>query len=199
MDAGARPQTPHCAAGTLVVVVGPSGAGKDTLMARAMQHFAGREDVHLVRRVITRPEDAGGEAHQAVSETEFEAMRDAGAFAVSWEAHGLHYGIPANVHEKLALGHLVIANGSRSVLSAFAAAFSPMVVINVVARPEVLAQRLEARGRESRADILKRLARSTPEVRGDFNVVTIDNSGALEEAAGKLIETLDGLLVGARD
>src|SRR5690606_6930022 len=110
--------------GTLVVVVGPSGAGKDTLMASAARHFAGREDVHFVQRVITRAEEAGGEDHKWVTEAEFIQMRQAGAFAVDWEAHGLHYGIPSSVQEKLALGHLVVANGSRSILETFARVFS---------------------------------------------------------------------------
>lgn len=182
--------------GRLVVVVGPSGAGKDTLIERAMRHYEGREDIHLVTRVITRPADAGGEAHQGASAAEFAAMQREGAFAVSWEAHGLCYGIPASVHEKLALGHLVIANGSRSALTAFAGVFPAMIVVNVVARPGVLAQRLEARGRESREEILQRLNRSTPDVSGPFHVVTIDNSGDIDQSAAHLIATLERLFAG---
>ncbi|MGO7947103.1 phosphonate metabolism protein/1,5-bisphosphokinase (PRPP-forming) PhnN, partial [Rhizobium ruizarguesonis] len=51
----------------MVVVVGPSGAGKDTLMNLAARRFKGRDDVHFVRRVITRQRDAGGEDHLSVS------------------------------------------------------------------------------------------------------------------------------------
>lgn len=193
-EGGSAEQAQAARQGRLVVVVGPSGAGKDTLIARAIERFCGRGDVHLVRRVITRAEDAGGEDHHGVSETEFAAMAAEGSFAVSWAAHGLHYGIPASVRTLLDAGHLVIANGSRSALPAFAAVFPGMVVVNIVARPEVLAQRLEARGRESREDILRRLERGGLEVRGDFNVVTIDNSGAVETAAAELIATLERLL-----
>ncbi|MBR0557568.1 phosphonate metabolism protein/1,5-bisphosphokinase (PRPP-forming) PhnN [Ciceribacter sp. L1K23] len=180
--------------GTLVVVVGPSGAGKDTLIGRSMEQFAGREDVHLVRRVITRPEDAGGEDHRGVTAEEFAAMRATGAFAVDWDAHGLSYGIPACVHEKLALGHLVIANGSRSALPLFASAFDPLLVINIFAQPDVLARRLELRGRESREDILARLARGSLQVDGPFNVISIDNSGEVDEAARMLIDILEPLI-----
>ncbi|MBW8448089.1 MAG: phosphonate metabolism protein/1,5-bisphosphokinase (PRPP-forming) PhnN [Arenimonas sp.] len=182
--------------GTMVAVVGPSGAGKDSLIHLAMQHFANRPDVHFVQRVITRPTDSGGEQHRGVSPAEFEAMREQGAFAVDWDAHGLSYGIPASVHEKLALGHLVVANGSRSALPHWAKAFSSLLVINVTASPEVLAERLVARGRESREEILERLKRGSLTVEGDYDVVTIDNSGALAEAGAKLIATLEAVLAG---
>jgi len=114
------------ATGTMVVVVGPSGAGKDTLMALAARHFAGRIDVHFVRRVITRDVDAGGEDHRSASESDFDAMQRAAGFAVWWDAHGLKYGIPASVFNELAKGRLVIANGSRSVLDRFDAVFPLM-------------------------------------------------------------------------
>ncbi|SSC65814.1 phosphonate metabolism protein/1,5-bisphosphokinase (PRPP-forming) PhnN [Ciceribacter selenitireducens] len=182
--------------GTMVAIVGPSGAGKDSLIHLAMQHFASRPDVHFVQRVITRPADSGGEQHRGASPAEFEAMREQGAFAVDWDAHGLSYGIPASVHEKLALGHLVVANGSRSALPHWAKAFQSLLVINVTASPEVLAERLVARGRESREEILERLKRGSLTVDGDYDVVTIDNSGALADAGAKLISTLEAVLAG---
>ena len=181
-------------AGTMAVVVGPSGAGKDTLMAVAARHFEGRADVHFTRRVITRDADAGGESHRAVSENDFDAMLHNGEFAVHWDAHGLKYGIPAGVFDELGRGNLVIANGSRSVLDRFKAAFPRLVVISITARPEVLAERLQSRGRETREDILKRLERSSLTIDGDYHVVIIDNSDALEEAGQQIVEVLEGLL-----
>ncbi len=189
---------PHIVPGTehgiMVVVVGPSGAGKDTLMALAAQHFGSRPNVHFVRRVITRDGDAGGEDHLAVSEAGFVSMEQSGSFAVWWEAHGLKYGIPAEVSVALSKGHLVIANGSRSALHRFHAAFPRLKVINVTARPEVLAGRLEARGRETHEDIMARLARGSLTVRGDYDVINLDNSGSLAEAERKIIDTMNGFL-----
>lgn len=182
------------AVGVMVVVVGPSGAGKDTLMSLAARHFDGRPDVHFVRRFITRDGEAGGEEHIGVSDAGFTAMEQAGAFVVWWEAHGLRYGIPAEVSVALSRGDLVIANGSRSALHHFQAAFPRLKVINVTARPEVLARRLEARGRETHEDIMARLARGPLTVRGDYDVTDIDNSGSLEEAEHKIIEVLYGFL-----
>lgn len=180
--------------GMMAVVVGPSGAGKDTLMALAARHFQGRNDVHFARRVITRGADAGGEDHVSVTEGGFDAMERAHSFAVSWAAHGLKYGISAGVLDELSRGSLAIANGSRSVLDRFKAAFPRLTVINITARPEVLAERLEARGRETREDILKRLERGSLTVKGDYDVVNIDNSGAVDVAAGQLIDTLEAIL-----
>ncbi|MDL2400229.1 phosphonate metabolism protein/1,5-bisphosphokinase (PRPP-forming) PhnN [Rhizobium mayense] len=181
-------------AGTLAVVVGPSGAGKDTLMNLAARHFAGRPDVHFVRRIITREGDAGNEDHKAVSNADFDAMEQAGAFAVSWEAHGLKYGIPAEVAGELKRGNLVIANGSRSALHHFQTAFPRLKVINITARREVLAERLMARGRESREDVLKRLERSSLTVNGSYDVVNIDNSGMLGDAERAIISVLEALI-----
>jgi ribose 1,5-bisphosphokinase len=183
--------------GTLIVVVGPSGAGKDSLIRFVMAHFAGHPEVHVVQRVITRASDAGGEDHRAVTMAEFAQARAAGGFAVDWEAHGLHYGIPASVQKQLAQGHLVIANGSRSVLDRFQQAFPSLLVVNITARPDVLARRLQARGRESMADIEARLKRGgSLAIPACYPCLTIDNSGPLEEGGGKLIKALEGLLAG---
>ncbi|MBM7044150.1 phosphonate metabolism protein/1,5-bisphosphokinase (PRPP-forming) PhnN [Rhizobium lusitanum] len=182
------------ATGIMAVVVGPSGAGKDTLMNLAARHFAGRPDVHFVRRVITREGDAGNEDHRSVSEADFDAMEQAGAFAVSWEAHGLKYGIPAEVTDELARGNLVIANGSRSVLHRFQATFPRLKIINVTARREALAERLMARGRESREDVMRRLERSSLTVEGSYDVADIDNSGTLEDAEHAIVAVLEALI-----
>jgi ribose 1,5-bisphosphokinase len=187
---------PGTKAGMMVVVVGPSGAGKDTLMNIAAEHFAGRTNVHFVRRVITRDGEAGNEDHLSVSEAVFDTMKRAGSFAVSWDAHGLKYGIPEAVRQELAQGHLVIANGSRSALHLFKDAFPRLKVLNITARPEVLAERLMARGRETREDIMKRLERSALEVQGSYDVTDIDNSGKLEDASRTIVEKLEALLEG---
>lgn len=177
--------------GTMIVIVGPSGAGKDTLMDYAAAQLSGRPGFHFTRRVITRSGDAGGENHDAVSMNEFNRLENEGAFAVSWQAHGLKYGIPAAVHRHLDAGEVVIANGSRSALPYFGTAFSRLKVVNIVARPDVLVRRLEQRGRESQDDILRRLERSSLTVVGDFDVTTVDNSGAIEDAGKTIMQVLE--------
>ncbi len=179
--------------GLLLAVVGPSGAGKDTLIAAAARNFADTPGFHIMRRVITRPAEAGGEDHVPATAEEFETLRQAGAFACHWQAHGLSYGIPVEARERVERGQLVIANGSRSALPFFKAAFPRLKVLNITARPDILAERLAARGRESREDILRRLSRSSLEVRGDFDVVTVDNSGPLEAAEAAILQVLNSI------
>lgn len=140
--------------GVLVLVVGPSGAGKDTLLDAARRALAHDARYRFVRRAITRPADAGGEAHEAVTEEEFATRR----FALSWEAHGLRYGIPAEIADDLAQGRVVIANVSRGVIEAAARRF-PVRVIEITAPATVLAARLAARGREGAEQRTARLAR----------------------------------------
>ncbi|WP_313197474.1 phosphonate metabolism protein/1,5-bisphosphokinase (PRPP-forming) PhnN [Rhizobium sp.] len=193
MDGSSEPRR-KAGEGCMIAVVGPSGAGKDTLMAYAARAFSDRTDVVFARRVITRDAAAGGEDHDGVCEAEFEKLKADGRFAVSWEAHGLHYGIPVETKNAVANGAVVIANGSRSALSLFGQAYPNLVVINVTARPEVLALRLEARGRESREDILRRLNRSSLGVIGDYKVITIDNSGEIEISGKAIVDAVSTLL-----
>ncbi|MBB5536774.1 phosphonate metabolism protein/1,5-bisphosphokinase (PRPP-forming) PhnN [Rhizobium giardinii] len=173
--------------GAIIVVVGPSGAGKDSVIGYVAQHFSGRADIDFVRRVITRPSDAGGEDHESVATDEFDARLETGDFAVAWQAHGLKYGIPREALERVHAGRILIANGSRGALAQFRQVFPKVVVVNITASPQVLAKRLVARGRESEADILRRLQRQAPDIPDAADATTIDNSGPLDIAGSRLV------------
>jgi phosphonate metabolism protein PhnN/1,5-bisphosphokinase (PRPP-forming) len=168
----------------LVLVVGPSGAGKDTLLGMARTVFADDSRVRFVRRVITRPAEAGGEDHEEISEAAFAAR----SFALQWQAHGLHYGIPADIVEDLARGKAVVANVSRSVIVQAAERY-PTRVIEVTAPPHILAQRLADRRRETDDDVAKRLSR-TVSIPNHISVATIVNDRTLTEAADQFISAL---------
>ncbi|KEZ65603.1 ribose-phosphate pyrophosphokinase, partial [Pseudomonas amygdali pv. tabaci str. ATCC 11528] len=99
--------------GRLIYLIGPSGSGKDSLLDAARETLAQR-NCRVVRRVITRSAEAVGEAAQAVTVEQFEQMRERGAFALSWQANGLHYGIPIEIDQWLLEGHDVLINGSRA-------------------------------------------------------------------------------------
>lgn len=172
--------------GTIAAIVGPSGAGKDSLMDFARLHLSEDAGFQFVRRVITRPQDAGGEVHEAVSEAEFAQLAEEGRFALHWKAHGLFYGIPASTLEALDAGRVLIVNGSRSALPAFRRAYGDRLKVVLVTAPrDVLTGRLLARGREDAESVRKRLDR---EIAEDFDAdATVINDRALEDAGTQLV------------
>lgn len=172
----------------LLLVVGPSGAGKDTLLAAARAQLGEDPRFRFVRRVITRSGDAGGEEHQPLDESAFLVQRDAGVFALWWRAHGRYYGIPADIAIDLAHGKVVIANLSRTVVADAASRF-PVRVVEITAPAEILARRLVARGREDAVDAARRLSRSVPLPQG-IESHTIVNDGTVEQGARRLLAQL---------
>jgi ribose 1,5-bisphosphokinase len=176
----------------LVLVVGPSGAGKDTLLDAARVALADNQHVRFVRRVITRPTEAGGEAHEAVTEVEFSAR----TFALAWQAHGLRYGIPIDITTDLTAGRVVVANVSRGVIADAAARF-PVRVIEITAPPEVLAARLAARGRESAAGVAARLARTVALPAG-VRAETVMNDATVEAGVARFLAALSRAAEAAR-
>ena len=103
--------------GTLVLVVGPSGVGKDSIIAGAAARLRDDPRVVFARRLITRPADAGGEDHIAVSPAEFAAQREAGGLLLHWNAHGLDYGLPQTLETMRDEGKVVVANVSRTIVA----------------------------------------------------------------------------------
>ena len=172
----------------LVGVVGPSGAGKDTLMSGARAALAGDARFRFVRRGITRPAGSGGEEHEALSEAQFASCRDAGGFALWWSAHGLSYGIPRDIEADLARGRVVVANLSRGALADAAARYS-LRVLEITAPVALRAERLAARGREKVADIAARLAREAPLPPG-LDVEVVSNDGAREIGVARVLQAL---------
>jgi len=160
--------------GRLIAVVGPSGVGKDSVMAGLV---AARPGLGVARRVITRDAALGGEDFDALDEPGFHRAAAAGAFALHWGAHGLYYGIPARYAAAVTAGQEVLANLSRGVLEQARARFAAVTVLHLTARPDTLAARLAGRGRESAEEIAARLARAVPPA---GPLVEVSNDGPLE-------------------
>ena len=173
--------------GAFVAVVGPSGAGKDTLIAHAKAALADEPQVDFVRRVITRLSDGETEDHDTFTEAEFLEAQAGGAFALAWEAHGLRYGLPVSIDRAIENGHVAVANVSRGALPALRQRYVNVAVVEITADPEILAARLAGRGRESRGEILARLARTISCDTTGPNAVALDNSGSKEIAGDRLV------------
>lgn len=179
----------------LILIVGPSGAGKDTLINGARTALGEHAPIRFVRRVITRPPaakpsgeqggDPGGEDHEPMGEAAFLQAEESGAFALSWRAHGLHYGIPADIALDLTHGRVVIANVSRAVVADAAGRF-PVAVIEISAPADTLARRLAARGREDAVDVARRLSRSI-ELPLPVERQRVVNDGTPEQGVRKLL------------
>lgn len=179
-------------AGRLVLVVGPSGVGKDTLIDGARAALASDPAIVFARREITRPADAGGEPHIAVDDQTFQARRAAGGYLLDWEAHGLGYGLPAALAEDLAAGRTVVANVSRAVLDIAHARFPQVRVVSICASAATVARRLAARGREDAAGIKARLARADLYTAQGDDVVEVRNDGAPSEGIEALVTAIRG-------
>ncbi len=176
--------------GVFVPVVGPSGAGKDSIMSYARERFADTPCVHFVRRVITRPCDPNSEAHDTLDEAGFRVAQAAGRFALSWDSHGLSYGIPHEVEARLAAGQVVIANLSRASVPEAILRFRRVMPVLISVSPEILAERLARRGRETCEEIAARLARAAAAPNTAMRCHVITNDDSLDEAGQAFVALL---------
>jgi ribose 1,5-bisphosphokinase len=176
-------------AGRLVLVVGPSGAGKDTLIGLARAALADDPSVVFPRRLVTRP-SSRWEEHDTLTQEAFEEGVAAKTWPLCWRAHGLGYALPHSLFEDLGLGRTIVANVSREAVAEARARFPHVCVVYVTAPPDVLASRVAGRGRD--ADVSGRVSRVAPVASELTPDLVIDNAGRAEEAAARLIGAIRG-------
>lgn len=176
--------------GTLFLVVGPSGVGKDTLIAGARARLAEDPAFVFPPRTVTRPAEAGGEDHVAASPETFRALEAAGAFFFAWRAHGLAYGLPASIRDDLARRRHVVVNVSRRAIAEIAGLHPRLAVLSVTAAAETVRRRLEARGREDATAVAARLAREATLPPAGVPVLPVPNDGPVEDGVARLVATL---------
>lgn len=164
-----------------MLVVGPSGAGKDALIDAARARFAGSSNFEFPIRMITRAE-APGERHRAVGPERFEAEEAAGHYLLSWRSHGLAYAVPASARADLAAGRIVVVNVSRTVIATAESLVDNVIVLHVTASAETRAARILRRGREGSDALASRLERDVTITPRRSPVIEIANDGALDDA-----------------
>lgn len=180
--------------GRLVYVVGPSGAGKDSLLEWVRVRLPADSSVRLARRTITRPAAAGGgEDHIAATDAQFDEALARGEFALHWRANGHRYGVGREIEQWLAAGQTVVVNGSREYLGVARANFPQLEAVHVAASMDVLRARLVRRGREPARETSDRLARNAA-LAGTVRsaALVLANDGPIEIAGARLAAFVSG-------
>ena len=173
--------------GAWIFVCGPSGAGKDSVIARAQQMLRERKNIVFARRMVTRPVQAGSD-HDPVTDADFQTLVQAGGLRWHWQAHGFCYGIAQHYMAEVQTGRTVVINGSRAHVQALLP--SPDVqLVHVTADPDLLAKRLGERGRDTASAVTDRMARSIrfAGLKADYLIV---NDADLALAAKSLADYL---------
>jgi len=183
--------------GPLILVVGPSGAGKDSLIEGARRVLAGDPGFHFVRRTVTRAATAD-EDHDTLSPADFEAAARDGAFLLSWRAHGLAYGIPIAAQGHRRAGIAAVANASRAVIEEARLRWPPVRIVVVTAPPALLAERLRLRGREAADAAAERLAQPAVALPAGPDVVTVTNDRSLAEGRAAFVAALRRIVAPVR-
>ena len=181
----------HRQKGHMFYVVGPSGAGKDSLLRYARERLAAKPRLVFAHRYITRAADAGGENHVALSESEFAARIEGATFAMHWRSNGLSYGIGVEIESWLERGLDVVISGSREHIAQARLCYPDMTVIWIEATPQTLRERLAARGRENFAAMESRVLRAM-RFAPHADAIVIRKDSNLEQAGERLLQVLSG-------
>jgi ribose 1,5-bisphosphokinase len=183
-------QTAAIGSGRLVLVVGPSGAGKDTLLGLARAACADDRNIVFPRRVITRVASAS-EENEEVSIGRFQEALTRGDYAMHWEAHGHRYALSRAIDGEIRAGRTVVANVSRTVIGAMRRAYADVLVVLITAPPNVLAERIALRARGSDGKLESRLGRVVEDASAAPDI-TIVNISSAEYHARQLVRAIKG-------
>jgi ribose 1,5-bisphosphokinase len=175
--------------GRLIAVVGPSGAGKDTLISLTRAACHGDQNIVFPRRVVTRPLSAH-EDHDSLPDDAFDRAAADGAFALSWSAHGLRYGVPATIDGDIRAGRTVVCNVSRSIVEEIRGRYASVIVVLITAPYDVLAKRLAARGRPTDGPLNDRMSRASTHENSFRPDAVVQNVAGPDVGAQQLLNIL---------
>jgi len=181
-DRGSRP--------LLVVLSGPSGVGKDAVLARMRKL---RRPFHYVVTATTRPKRAGeknGVDYHFLSRKEFQQMIDKHQFLEWANVYGNYYGVPKDeITSALSKGVDVIVKvdvqGAATIKEIL-----PQAVFIFLMPPsgEELEKRLRRRRSESSTDLALRLERAKGEIKSLplFDYVITSRQNKLDEVVSQI-------------
>jgi ribose 1,5-bisphosphokinase len=113
-----------------------------------------------------------------------------GAFALWWQAHGNHYGIPISIDDDIRAGRTVVCNVSRTITGAARSRYSNVSVVLVTAPRMLLEARLAERSRASDGDVANRVLRSSEIEPCDDADFVIHNAGRREVGVRRLMNAI---------
>lgn len=184
-------KTPKSKGGTLFLLIGNSGSGKDSLIQWVLNAWPPKKTPpHIPIRIITRPPSPETEGFESISEEKFHQMAEEDAFSLQWKSYGNYYGVTKEIESELAKGRSVLVNVSRQIVEETRTRFPKVKIIFVQVPLPISEARVRSRGREEGGDLEERIdrARENPEFStADY---LIDNSGSIDIAGKQLLDIL---------
>lgn len=193
---GAETAAEGAAGAMLVIISGPSGVGKDTIID-ALRRRPRDPDYHYVVTCTTRarrPGETDGVSYQFLDRERFLALREAGELLEANQVHGNWYGTPrAQVREALAGGHDVIlkidVQGAQVVKENV-----PEAVLVFIVPPslETLFRRLKSRATETADQLELRQRNAAIELarQDDYDYIVENDDGQVEATAVRIDEII---------
>ncbi|MBD3253758.1 MAG: phosphonate metabolism protein/1,5-bisphosphokinase (PRPP-forming) PhnN [Candidatus Lokiarchaeota archaeon] len=174
--------------GTLFLVIGNSGSGKDSIIAKVIKNYPSNlKTVYAVRRYITRP-PSETEKNISVTDEEYEKMIFENKFALYWHSYGLDYGVPIEVEDWLKNGHPVLVNVSRTIVHTAREKYKNVKVVFVEVPFDKTVERIKKRGRETGVLLRERIERARKNQTFPTADFVVDNSGDLEDAVEQFLD-----------
>jgi guanylate kinase len=180
----------------LVIISGPSGVGKDTIID-ALRRRPRDPDYHYVVTCTTRarrPDEIDGVSYHFFDRERFLALREAGELLEANEVHGNWYGTPrAQVRDALAAGHDVIlkidVQGAQVVKENV-----PEAVLIFIVPPslETLFRRLKSRATETADQLELRQRNAAIELarQEDYDYIVENDDDQVEATAVRIDEII---------
>lgn len=172
----------------IILLVGPSGSGKDSLLRLARKEFKSDPTIAFARRYITRPPDTS-EDNYYIDPVGFTHLEETGFFLSTWRAHGNCYGIPGHLFSDRQPYATLICSVSRAATADFEEHNPQATTIEISVSKDVLRSRLRERGREQGGDIDRRLLRADQPIISR-NHIRFHNSAPLERSGPQFVTLL---------